>query len=82
MSKPILYAYPLFAMATCIFTVVSGEATALCSGCLFALAFLSLPLWLLAVTVHVNESAADDDIYDDYSIEISYRRGGKKRGDN
>jgi len=81
MNRLILYAYPPLAMLACIFTVLSGKDTALCSGGILALIFLLLPLWLLAVATYVNESAADDDLYDNYSIEISYR-GRKRDGDH
>ena len=81
MSKLILYGYPLYALLSFVQACVpSLKVDPLCSGILLALGILLLPVWVLAFAVHVNESSADDDLDDDYSIDIHIGRGRKKHG--
>jgi len=88
MSKIILYGYPIFlilsttqACATKVQLAHLGVSP-MCSGLLFALGILLLPVWVLAVAVYVSESSADDDLYDGYSVDIHIGRGRKKDGDD
>ena len=80
MSRLILYGYPIFLLLSLVQACAPGlNINPLCSGLLFALGILFLPVWVLAFAVHVNESSADDDLLDDYSIDIHIGRGKKRR---
>ena len=80
MSRLILYGYPIFLLLSFVQACAPGlSIDPLCSGALLAFGILLLPVWVLAFSVHVNESSADDDLYDDYSIDIHIGRGKKRR---
>ena len=83
--KILLYSYPVFLLLSSAQACATREQLVnlrinpLCSGILFALGILFLPVWVLAFAVHVNESSADDDLDDEYSIDIHIGRGKKRR---
>ena len=85
MSKLILYAYPPYVLLSFVQACATREQLTnlginpLCSGLLLALGILFLPIWVLTFAVHVNESSADDDLDDEYSIDIHIGRGKKRR---
>jgi len=84
MNKLVLYGYPTFLLLSSAQACATREqltslgVSPACSGLLFALGILLLPVWILVLAVWVNESSADDDLLNDYTIDIHIGRGRKK----
>lgn len=78
--KLTLFSYPIFVLLSFLFACTTKMRlerlgiNPFCPGIIVALAIVLMPVWLLVVVKHVNDSAADDDLYDDYTIDIHYGR--------